>query len=369
MEMAWLTPRTRSPTIHREWADANGDGVGDNTVLGPLEPIAAINAGGAAAGTFQADANFTGGATYSTTATITGAPSGIPSAIYQSERNTNFTYTFTGLAPASYHRVELHFAEIYWTLPGKRIFDVSLNGKQILNDFDIFAAAGGINKAIVKPFVVKPDAAGTITLQFTTILDQAKVSGISIAKHLGSGAPDSDGDGVVDSQDAFPNNPLETKDTDGDSFGDNSDVFPTDPTEWADANGDGVGDNTVLGTLVPIVALNAGGAAEGAFLEDANFTGGGIYPTTATITGVPAGIPAAIYQTERNQNFSYNFTALDPSAYHRIELHFAEIYWTTAGSRLFDVAVNGKTGPRRLRCLRRSRREQQSTRQSIRHQA
>lgn len=54
---------------------------------------------------------------------------------------------------------------------------------------------------------------------------------------------DSDGDGVIDSEDAFPQDPTETRDSDGDGVGDNSDVFPNDPTEWADSDGDGIGDN------------------------------------------------------------------------------------------------------------------------------
>lgn len=55
---------------------------------------------------------------------------------------------------------------------------------------------------------------------------------------------DSDGDGVIDSEDAFPQDPNETKDTDGDGVGDNADVFPTDATETNDTDGDGVGDNS-----------------------------------------------------------------------------------------------------------------------------
>jgi len=57
------------------------------------------------------------------------------------------------------------------------------------------------------------------------------------------GAADSDGDGVPDDQDAFPNDPTETTDTDGDGVGDNGDAFPNDPTETTDSDGDGVGDN------------------------------------------------------------------------------------------------------------------------------
>lgn len=42
---------------------------------------------------------------------------------------------------------------------------------------------------------------------------------------------DSDGDGIPDSDDLFPENPKETKDSDRDGVGDNSDVFPYDSTK------------------------------------------------------------------------------------------------------------------------------------------
>lgn len=61
----------------------------------------------------------------------------------------------------------------------------------------------------------------------------------------GSNAPvDSDGDGVPDAEDAFPNNPLETRDSDGDGVGDNGDAFPNDPSETRDSDNDRVGDNS-----------------------------------------------------------------------------------------------------------------------------
>ena len=43
---------------------------------------------------------------------------------------------------------------------------------------------------------------------------------------------DSDGDGVVDGQDAFPGDPAEWKDSDGDGVGDNRDPRPYDPAIW-----------------------------------------------------------------------------------------------------------------------------------------
>ena len=54
---------------------------------------------------------------------------------------------------------------------------------------------------------------------------------------------DSDGYGVPDSLDAFPNDPNESADSDGDGVGDNADAFPNDPGETADSDSDGVGDN------------------------------------------------------------------------------------------------------------------------------
>ena len=67
---------------------------------------------------------------------------------------------------------------------------------------------------------------------------------------------DKDGDGVLNDQDAFPEDGSEWIDTDGDGLGDNfevdddndgyldtNDAFPLDPNEWADADNDGIGDN------------------------------------------------------------------------------------------------------------------------------
>jgi hypothetical protein len=54
---------------------------------------------------------------------------------------------------------------------------------------------------------------------------------------------DSDGDGVADDADAFPNDATETADTDSDGTGDNADAFPNDASETADTDSDGTGDN------------------------------------------------------------------------------------------------------------------------------
>ena len=70
----------------------------------------AVNAGGPAAGNFAADAYYSGGNTYSTTASIdTSAVSNpAPQAVYQTERFGNFTYTFPNLMPGAQYTVRLH---------------------------------------------------------------------------------------------------------------------------------------------------------------------------------------------------------------------------------------------------------------------
>ena len=71
------------------------------------------------------------------------------------------------------------------------------------------------------------------------------IAAIILAACGGSDSPpDADGDGVIDSEDAFPNDPTESLDSDGDGVGDNADAFPNDPTETRDADGDRVGDNS-----------------------------------------------------------------------------------------------------------------------------
>ena len=56
--------------------------------------------------------------------------------------------------------------------------------------------------------------------------------------------PDTDGDGILDSIDDFPEDPNEWIDSDNDGFGDNSDIFPNNANEWNDTDSDGFGDNS-----------------------------------------------------------------------------------------------------------------------------
>jgi subtilase family serine protease len=142
----------------------------------------AINAGGPAVAPFVADTDFSGGSTinHANTINLTGVTNPAPMQVYQTARIGNFSYTIPGFTAGSSHTVRLHFAETYWTAAGKRRFNVSVNGTRVLTNFDIFAAAGAKNKAIVMQFTVNANTAGQYVIQFTTVTDNSLVSGIEV---------------------------------------------------------------------------------------------------------------------------------------------------------------------------------------------
>jgi len=80
----------------------------------------------------------------------------------------------------SSHTVRLHFAETFWTAAGRRVFNVSINGTQVLTNFDVFAAAGAMNKAVIRQFTANANASGQYVITFTTVTDKSLVSGIEI---------------------------------------------------------------------------------------------------------------------------------------------------------------------------------------------
>jgi fibronectin type 3 domain-containing protein len=144
----------------------------------------AVNSGGSATGTFLADTNVTGGTIAAPTASAidtTGVTNPAPQAVYQTERYDTCTYTFGGLTTGTAYKVRLHFAEYYFSSANARKFNVAINGTQVLSNFDIFAAAGGQNKALVREFNSNPNGSGQIVIAYTVgTVDLPKASGIEI---------------------------------------------------------------------------------------------------------------------------------------------------------------------------------------------
>ncbi len=140
-----------------------------------------INAGGPAyvdrsGRTWSGDAGFSGGTTAVVSNSIGAA---LDPALYQSERYGNFAYNV--MVPNGYYEVTLKFAEIYWSAPGQRIFNVAINGQTVLSNFDI-VAAGGTLAAVDRTFITTV-ITGRLTITFTTVRDNAKVSAIEIVPY------------------------------------------------------------------------------------------------------------------------------------------------------------------------------------------
>ncbi|WP_068545174.1 thrombospondin type 3 repeat-containing protein [Thalassotalea crassostreae] len=130
-----------------------------------------------------------------------------------------------------------------WARPGKPSKWLPLTLDATLVDVSVPVEPGTTKLPVLK-YTVSEEA-------FTTVIstsDSFSVSGVASAPLLVRVVTfdplgDNDGDGYINDEDAFMDDPNEWIDTDGDGVGDNGDVFPDDPAESGDADGDGIGDN------------------------------------------------------------------------------------------------------------------------------
>ncbi len=158
-------------------------------------PIRVVCGSDEPVGDFVPDPEMISGSLGHADATIdTSAPHAAPAGVYQGEcYGSDFAYTFP--VPADEHYlVRLHFAEVFDNGRGSRLENIKLNGRPALTHFDIFAAGGGMNKAVVREFPdIAPDARGNIVVRIQAdpaSPDQnAKISGIEILRQ-DAGSPD-----------------------------------------------------------------------------------------------------------------------------------------------------------------------------------
>jgi hypothetical protein len=173
---------------------ANGQQGPSATFLPLLTPaVLRMHAGGSASDIWAAEtglSNSSNSSVVSTGSTIgtTLDPFPAPQAVYQTARSGVFTYTITSLTPGATYPVNFHFAEFQKTAAGQRQFNVTLNGTQVLSNFDIFAAAGGEFMAVERAFTTTASSSGTITIQFSNgSQDMALVNGIEVLAPLSTG--------------------------------------------------------------------------------------------------------------------------------------------------------------------------------------
>ena len=145
-----------------------GNGGGNSPAPAPSSRYD-IDAGG------TGDSRFSGGETFTSSDPIAGTKQ---DALYQTERYGDFSYSMA--VDNGTYDVTLKFAELYHDGAGARVFDVKAEGKTVLNDFDIWKAAGGDHNAhdVVVPVTVTD---GMLDLKFLSVVNYAKLSGIEVA--------------------------------------------------------------------------------------------------------------------------------------------------------------------------------------------
>jgi predicted alpha-1,2-mannosidase len=157
----------------------------DKLVVLPV-PIRVVCGGDEPVGEFVPDPNaISGDVNHADVSINNSVLHAAPAAVYQNESyGKDFAYTFAVPAGGRY-LVRLHFAEIFDNGAGNRLENIAINGKLVLADFDIFTAAGGKNKAVVREFPdIAPDAQGNFVIRISAAQDSpdknAKISGIEI---------------------------------------------------------------------------------------------------------------------------------------------------------------------------------------------
>jgi len=372
--------------------------------------IVSINAGGPAVSdsgggdnSFVADEDFsTGGTTYSVTNTITVpasvATSAAPAAVYQSARQGTVTYTIPGLTVGTSYTVRLHFAELYFSAAGDRVFNVAINGTTVLSNFDIYATAKANFTAVVEQFTATANSSGQIVIAYTNgTIDQPMINGVEVlgsstscstvpAAPTGLTATASSSSTIGLSWTAVtpPANcsisgysvyrsttsgftpssiNLVTNGVTGTTYTNTGLTASTTfyyKVEAVDADGSSAASaqasatTQAAGGSSEVVAIACGGLAESnsgggdySFVADEDFSGGGDNsPVTATINLAQPGVNAApmgVYQHGRAGVFTYTIPGLTAGSTYTVLLHFAETYFSAAGDREFNVAINGTT--------------------------
>ena len=288
------------------------------------------------------------------------------SLFYWEHIGPNFSYDIpvTGLNANSY-TVELHFAEIFFDNPNQRVMDVSIEGQLVLDDFDIVAEVG-TRAAIVKKFEIGAPGDNVISIAFSAVKDQAKISAIRIVPQdqvpqptanfsfqAGATPFSIDFDGRTSSS---PSGPITSYFWE---FGDGTTGAGAQINHIYPAPGnytvkltvqDGAGTQASITQSVAVsdpnqqaIRINTGGFGVNVngnvWLQDQFFTGGGTFGTDQPIAGTTAD---TLYKTEHFGEFSYNIPVGSlPGETLELELHFAEIFFTSVGRRIFDVSVEG----------------------------
>jgi hypothetical protein len=291
--------------------------------------------------------------------------------------------------------VLLHFAETYFTAAGDRVFNVAINGTSVLSNFDIFATVGA-NAALLETFTATANSSGDIVIAFTDgTANQPVVSGIEIrgaatacsavpAAPSGFSATAASSSEINLSWSAVtapsgcsigsykvygsttngftPSSAnLLASNVTGTTYSNTGlaastayyyVVEATDTAGTSTASAQATATTQAGSSGTEFVAIAAGGPAQSnasggdtSFVADEDFSGGGDNAAvSATINLTQPGANAApmgVYQHGRAGVFTYTIPGFTAGAQYTVLLHFAETYFSAAGNRVFNVAING----------------------------
>jgi Malectin domain len=153
----------------------------------PSKLIYGLNCGGPAVSSFVADPFVDSSNTWSSstqqTIDLSHAKNPAPQAIYQTEREGVFAYAFIKFPAGNKYIFRVHLAESDFSSSGKREFNILINDVLTVQNYDIFASAGGANKAIVLEIPVVADSNGQVAITFVAgAVGSPKCNGIEVAQ-------------------------------------------------------------------------------------------------------------------------------------------------------------------------------------------
>lgn len=106
------------------------------------------------------------------------AISGTNSDVLYGQEAVNMSSYSVDVPYAGTYRVTLPMSETFYHAAGKRVFNVSVEGKRVLTNVDIYRTVGG-DAAYTPSFTVK-DTDGRLDLAFENVVDHAHVSGVQV---------------------------------------------------------------------------------------------------------------------------------------------------------------------------------------------
>ena len=323
---------------------------------------------------WSTDFGLSNGALYAVTVPIAGTSTPV---LYQTERVSAGVLQYGFTVPNGAYAVTLKFAEIYFTTPGSRIFDIIINGAVVQSAFDIVAQAGAGFTALDRTYNVNVTN-GQVAISLVGLVQNPKINAIQILS-AGAVAPPTPPSVSVSPTTVIlgPSGTQQFVATVANTTNQavtwsvvpaigtitQAGLYQAPATVSAQQTvqvkaisaADGVTFAAATVTLQPPapppatgftpIRVNAGGGSYtdnqgNVWSADYGYTWG---PSYAVSTPIANTSTPALYQTERFNSGTLEYTFKVPNGNYAVTLKFAEIYFTSPGQRVFNIVINGST--------------------------